>query len=129
LAGDLQNIATDLNRRAGDLTTEMNALLSDIAERRSYDRYDTHAPVSVTVKGRTIKSIIDNVSASGACIFKVEGLEMGQDVRLAFEDGHKVSGKVMWINERLFGVAFDGVTLPSATISRVRAAGGDARAA
>ena len=129
LAGELEQIAGELKQRAGDLTVEMNALLSDIADRRQFDRYDSNAPITVTVNGKSLATTIDNISGSGACIVKVPGLEMRQDIRLAFEDGCVISGRVMWINDRLCGVAFEGVTLPSSTISRVRAPGSQARAA
>lgn len=82
--------------------------------RRSATRHDCSIAVSLELDGKTIETVMGNLSLGGAYIALGYRLPMGTQVRLTFripthDEPIKTGGAVRWATESGVGVQFDGL--------------------
>ena len=82
--------------------------------RRSATRHDCSIAVSLDLEGKTLETVMGNLSLGGAYIALGYRLPMGTQVSLTFripthDEAIKVGGHVRWATDSGVGVQFDGL--------------------
>ncbi|MBX9619230.1 MAG: PilZ domain-containing protein [Hyphomicrobiales bacterium] len=119
LAQDISQIADTLTGSSKRLGIEVKQLLSEITNRRRYDRYASTKSVVVEGPFGNMEVGLDNVSASGVCFRNFPGVAKGQSIIVHFPDKVKVKATVMWVNQYLVGANHDEDTLSTSLIEKL----------
>ena len=78
----------------------------DVEERRKHLRIYSDEEVDLMLNNRTIGTRLVNLSPNGACVIAVEGMVVGDEVKLQFRDKKQQVGKCVWIREEAAGIQF-----------------------
>lgn len=85
---------------------------------RSYNRFSMNREVACRVDGQREIVTLYNVSSGGCMIECVGRIEEGSRVDVELDDGHSMSGHVVWRIGKNAGIKF-GVPLHSAVIEKL----------
>ena len=119
LAQDISQVADTLMNSSQRLGIEVRQLLSEISNRRRYDRYASTKSVIVEGPFGNMEVGLDNVSASGVCFRKFPGIDKGHSIVIHFPDKVKVKATVMWVNQYLVGANHDEEILSTSLIEKL----------
>lgn len=104
-------VSDSIQRMAKELSTAVEKFLydvtADVKERRHSLRVRTQVTVVVLTSGRRFKTHMIDFSELGARLEKVDGLQVGAQVSLEWEDGLKAKASVVRADDEFFAVKFD----------------------
>lgn len=103
---------------AGEMSHSVEEFLvtvsADVSERRSASRRQLRQAVIVLSNGRRDVTQLHDISEQGVRIDLVSGLAVGEKVQVEWKTGTVTSGKVVWIENKQAGIAFDARVAPDA---------------
>lgn len=117
-AGQLRAMSKNFSDVSEKLSMSVVQFLEDVAndveERRKHMRVYSDEEIDILLNDRTVSSRLVNLSPNGACVIAVEGMAVGEELKLVFKNKRQQVGKCLWIREDAAGIQFTALAEVSA---------------
>lgn len=101
-----QQMSSVAEKLSGAVEQFLVDIAKDVRERRNSMRIYSEEEVTITFGGRQMDSRLVDKSPHGARILHQEGIEVGTQIGITFQDGTEQTAECVWIRDGAFGSVF-----------------------
>lgn len=101
-----QQMSSVAEKLSGAVEQFLVDIAKDVRERRNSMRIYSKEEVTITFSGQQIDTRLVDKSPHGARILHQEGIEVGTQLRITFQDGTEQTAECVWVRDGAFGSAY-----------------------